>query len=575
MRNMESFGRVGRSITELSPRRGAWVVAALLAAAAVIWVAMLVVPGTTVAATHLGDLMTFVDAADRLARGQVPNRDFHSPLGPLAYWLLAQGYMWGGLGGMMLLATALFAALLLPLTIYACMTRLAWPIALGFGLYTLLLAIAPAAIGEVAPRPMFAMFYNRFGFGLLGLLFLFVLPRRAGLGSPSLDIAAMAACWLLLFYLKITYAAVGAGFLVALLWFRHIRREAVFALISAAAIVLVVELFWGGTGGYLSDIRSAAAATGTVRGGALGLLATTVNNIQGVYLFTAVVLLALVARVRYDYLLLCLFMGGAGILLDRHNAQGPGILTFIAGALVATLAPRREGDRSAPPSTLASLLLVGALVLPVAVGAAGNLAFHFLTAAQHRPSDLVGAAFPGLMVTQAPTSTTAQPSAAVLDASGHGCGPVDPARFHLQNQRGQETIGERQYLAVLRNGVELLQRDPRLAGKVFVPDLANPLNALAGRSAPTGVAAFNDAEITFSEAVHPDPKIMFRDVDIIMIPKYPHKYPTFDLMRRIYGGYVGANFDLVARSECWDAYRKKAAPAAWARPPFSPPRRTI
>ena len=556
---MEILGRIGRSMSELSPRRAAWLVAGLLAVAAIIWVAMLVLPGKTVAATHLGDLMTFVDAADRLARGQVPNRDFHSPLGPLAYWFLGQGYMWGGLGGMMLLATALFSVLLLPITIYTCVTRLPWPIALAFGLYTLLLAISPAAIGEVAPRPMFAMFYNRFSFALLGLLFLFVLPRRPGVGSAYLDIAAMAASWLLLFYLKITYAAVGAGFLVALIWFKHVRREAIGALLAAAIGVLVVELFWGGTGSYIRDIRSAAAATGTVRGGRLGILATAVNNIQGVYVFSAVILLALVARVRYDYLLLCLFMGGAGILLDRHNAQGPGILTFIAGALVATLAPRREPEGAAPRSLLASLLLVGALVLPIAVGAAGNLAFHFLSVVRQRPSDLVGPAFQGLMVTQPPTSTAAQPSAAVRDASAHGCGPVDPARFHLQNQRGQETIGERQYLAVLTNGVELLRRDPRLAGKVFVPDLANPLNALAGRSAPTGVAAFNDAEITFSEAVHPDPDIMFRDVDVIMIPKYPHKYPTFDLMRRIYGGYIGANFDLAARSECWDAYRKKAS----------------
>lgn len=561
---MERLWLGSQGLASLSPQRTRWLVAGALAAFAFIAVLMLVLPGKTVLATHLGDLLTFLDAAHRLAGGQVPNRDFHSPLGPLAYALLALGYVWSGFGGMMLLATALFAVLLLPLAIYSCLSRLPWPIALAFGLYIIVLSVAPAAIGEVAPRPMFAMFYNRFGYALLSLLFLFVLPRQQGLGSRWLDIAVMAASWLLLFYLKITYAAVGAAFLVALAWFPHVRREAIGALVAAAVGVLVVELFWGGTAGYIGDIRAAASATGTVRGGVVGLLATTVNNIQGAYLFGAVLLLALVNRIRYDYMLLCLFMGAAGILLDRHNAQGPGILTFIPGALVATLAPRREADGAVGRSMLGSILLVGALVLPIAVGAAGNLAFHFLTAVRQRPPEFAGPRFPNLMIAQAPTSTAAQPSAAVIDAGEHGCGPVNPARLNLDNRRGQETLGERQFLAAIRNGAELLEREPRLGGKVLVPDLANPFNALTGRTAPTGIAAFYDAEITFSEAVHQPAETMFRDVGILMIPKYPHKYPTFDLMRRIYGGYIAANFDLAARSECWDAYRKKpvAGPSA-------------
>lgn len=552
--------RLGRqNFAPLSPQRARWLVAGTLIVAAATFVLMLALPGRTVLASHLGDLLTFLDASDRLAGGQVPNRDFHSPLGPLAYALLALGYVWSGFGGMMLLTTALFAVLLLPLVIYTSLSRLPWGMALAFGIYILLLSIAPAAIGEVAPRPMFAMFYNRFGYALLSLLFLLVLPRSAAFGSRPLDMVAMATSWLLLFYLKITYAAVGGAFLLALTWFPHVRREAISAILIAAVVVAVVELFWAGTAGYLGDIQAAASATGTVRGGAVGLLATTVNNIQGVYLFGAVLLIGLVTRVRYDYLFLCLFMGAAGILLDRHNAQGPGILTFIPGALVATLAPRRDPQRSTGRSMLGSFLLTGALVLPVAVGAAGNLAFHFLTAVRQRPSDFAGSRFPDLMITQAPTSTSAQPSAAVADASDHGCGAIDPNRLNLDNRRGQEALGEKQFLAAIQDGVQLLEREPGLMGKVFVPDLANPFNALTGRAAPTGVAAFNDAEITFSEAVHPDPDAMFRDVDILMIPKYPHKYPTFDLMRRVYGRYFATNFELVARSQCWDGYRKRAA----------------
>jgi hypothetical protein len=553
------------SFAALPPHRARWLVAGALTTFAAVSVLLLLLPGKTVIASHLGDLLTFLDGADRLSKGQVPNRDFHSPLGPLAYSLLAIGYIWGGLGSMMLWATALFIVLLLPLTIYTCLTRLPWPLALAFGIYILILSTAPAAIGEIAPRPMFAMFYNRFSSALITLLFLFVLPRSGNFGSRPLDVACMALSWLLLFYLKITYAAVGGAFLLALAALPHVRREAIAAVLTAALVMVFVELFWSGTAGYLADIRAAASATGTVRGGPIGLLATTVNNIQGVYLFGAVLLLGLVRRVRYEYLLASLFMGAAGILLDRHNAQGPGILTFIPGALVATLGPRREADRPLSETMLGQILLIGALVLPIAVGAAGNLAFHFLTAVRQRPLDFAGARFPNLMITQAPTSTSAQPSAAVVDAAEHGCGPIDPSLLKLDDQSGQKTLGEKQFLATIENGVQLLERDPRLSGKVFVPDLANPFNALARRSAPLGVAAFYDAEITFSETVHPRPDIMFHDIDILMIPKYPHKYPTFDLMRRIYGRHIGTSFELVARSECWDAYRKRPAKESFSQ----------
>jgi hypothetical protein len=555
-------GRAGRYISALSPRRAAWLVAGALVAVAGVLILLLLLPGKTVVAQHTDDLLTFLDAADRLSRGQVPNRDFHAPLGPLTYSLLALGYSWQGFGGMMLSTTALFLLPLLPLTIYTTLSRLSWPLALAFGLYILLLSISPAYIGEVAPRPSFGMFYNRFGWGLLSLLFLFLLPRRSGFGSAALDSVAIAALLLLLFYLKITYAAVGGAFLLSLAWFAASRREAIGAALIALAGAVVVELFWSSTLRYLQDVAMAASAAGAVRGGPTGILATIVNNIQGVYLFAAVVLIALVRGVRYDYLLVCLFMGAAGILLDRHNAQGPGILTFIPGALVATLAPRRNADGPAGGATLSGILLVGAIVLPVVVGAAGNLAYHFLIATRQNPSDFAGSGFDNLMITQAPTSTSAQPSAAVVDPSEHGCGAIDPAVLNMDNRRGQQALGAKQSLAVFRNGADLLQRDPRLAGKVFNPDLANPFNALTGRLAPTGVEAFNDAEITFSATVHRPADIMFRDVDVLMIPKYPQKYPTFDLMRQIYGPYFAANYVLVARSECWDAYARKRPRAA-------------
>jgi MYXO-CTERM domain-containing protein len=557
----------GGYLNSVPDRRSGWLVAGILTFAAAAMVLLLLLPGKTVATQHLWDIMTFIDAADRVNHGQVPNRDFHSPLGPLAYQLLGMGAaLSGGFAGMMPASTALFVPLLLPLVIYASLSRMPWLLALLFGLYILILSISPLFIGQIQPGPSWGMFYNRWGWGLLSLLFLFVLPRRRPLGREVLDMAAMATIWLLLFYLKTTFAAIGAAFLVALIWFPHVRRAAPGAIAGAAIAVLIVELFWGGTLGYISDIQTAASATGAVRGGVLGLFATLVNNVQGAYLFAAVLLLALLGRVRYDYMLVCLFMGAAGILLDRHNAQGPGILTFIPGALIAILAPRRgESDTAAAPS-LASVLLAMAIAVPVVVMGAANVAFHFVTAEGAPSGNIAVAGLQGIIAPDAPTSTPNQPGA--LAAGGRAadvCGLVD-ALPNLQANKGEHPLSPTQILAFVADGAALLQRTPQLVGKAFVPDLGNPLNALAGRPAPRGAEAFNDAEITFSKAVHRPAEQLFADAEVLMIPKFAQKYATFDLMRQIYGAYWAANFELVARSPCWDGYRRIRRPAPAARP---------
>jgi hypothetical protein len=265
-------------------------------------------------------------------------------------------------------------------------------------------------------------------------------------------------------------------------------------------------------------------------------------------------------------MLVCLFMGAAGILLDRHNAQGPGILTFIPGALIAILAPRRgESDTAAAPS-LASVLLAMAIAVPVVVMGAANVAFHFVTAEGAPSGNIAVAGLQGIIAPDAPTSTPNQPGA--LAAGGRAadvCGLVD-ALPSLQANKGEHPLSPTQILAFVADGAALLQRTPQLVGKAFVPDLGNPLNALAGRPAPRGAEAFNDAEITFSKAVHRPAEQLFADADVLMIPKFAQKYATFDLMRQIYGAYWAANFELVARSPCWDGYRRIRRPAPAARP---------
>src|SRR3954462_2233474 len=65
-------------------------------------------PGQTVTTRMLEPLFTIFDGIHRLNWGQVPNRDFHSALGPLSFYLPALGYrLSGSYGAAMPLAMAL------------------------------------------------------------------------------------------------------------------------------------------------------------------------------------------------------------------------------------------------------------------------------------------------------------------------------------------------------------------------------------------------------------------------------------------------------------------------------------
>src|SRR5918994_6922835 len=85
-----------------------WVSGTLLGAAAVLGL-LLALPGQTVTTAYLNDLFIFLDGAHRIASGQVHNRDFHTALGPLVYYIPAAGlWLTGHLGGALPVGTALF-----------------------------------------------------------------------------------------------------------------------------------------------------------------------------------------------------------------------------------------------------------------------------------------------------------------------------------------------------------------------------------------------------------------------------------------------------------------------------------
>jgi hypothetical protein len=127
--------------------------AGIIFVAAAAFAMLLALPGQTITTAYVNDLFIFIDGAYRVASGQVPNRDFHTALGPLVYYVPALGYwLSGDLGGAMPVGMALLVAGFAPVTAHVLASRLRPAIALPFGILVLLIVAVPMNSTHCARR---------------------------------------------------------------------------------------------------------------------------------------------------------------------------------------------------------------------------------------------------------------------------------------------------------------------------------------------------------------------------------------------------------------------------------------
>src|SRR3569832_1134236 len=129
--------------------------------------------------------------------------------------------------------------------------------------------------------------------------------------------------------------------------------------------------------------------------------------------------------------------------------------------------------------------------------------------------------------------------------------------MHSHSLRRQQ-IGLTENKRSLEEATQTLRSEPNLAGRVFTLDMSNPLNALAGRTPPTGVDAWNHLRRTFSPDIYRAPEVQFANIDVVLWPNMPVELATFQALRKLYGPYIESHYELVKESTYWRAYRRKA-----------------
>lgn len=504
-----------------------WVSGTLLCAATVFGL-LLALPGQTITAAYLNDLFIFLDGAHRIAFGQVPNRDFHTALGPLSFYVPALGY-WisGSMGGAMPTAmAAVTIALALPM-IHILGSRLRPVVAIAYGLFLLLIVAVPTNLGESIASLSFAMFYNRIGWAALStLLVMYLEPEKPHARQHLLDALCAAVLTLTMLYTKATYGLVAIAFLGFMLFDARQRRWVLWALGLLVLSALLVEAVWQSSIAHLEDLALAGRVSGT-----RGIVDLTLAFLRHLADYVILAIFAVLVLWRTRSLRDLLFFGicaGPGLMIQNQNSQPWGIITLFAGAAVATeilLRHRQfsglQGNRILARG--APLLLI-AFLLPTGLHCFMALGLHSIVAVA-RAGDPFG--LPRF-------------------------GELRLTTLWVPGDRSFMT----EYLMSIQDGARLLSELPVKPENVSVLDFTNPFSAGLGLPPSRGDYAWLHWGRNIDDAHHLPPEHLLGDVDVLMVPKAGiNGIPLL----KLYGAYIREAFDPIRHTDGWTLYKRRKA----------------
>ncbi len=519
-------------------------VAALVIAVAAICALLLALPGQTVTTRYLNDLFIFLDGVHRVSEGQVPNRDFHTALGPLVYYVPALGYWSSGhLGAAMPVGMALLVLMMALVAAHIVSSRLRPAIALPLSIFLILIAAVPINLGESINGLSFGMFYNRIGWTALGfLLILYLRPIHRRPFQSVLDAFCAAALTLLMLYMKLSYGLVGLGFLILMLLDWQQRRWALAAFGLVLAGGLLIETVWDATEAHINDLLLAGGVSGSFKS-LDELVSVFLRNLADYTLFALFAAFALWRTRSIRDFLFYGFCAGSGFMLIMQNFQTGGIVTLPAGAAVAAELLARtipaSTDRKAPALAMGTQFLMLAFVLPSSIHHAATLGLHAALASTNQGQAVPLPKFDRVRLVQLWTEDNYPVFSRYLESLGDGA-------------RALSALGEE-------------------AGRVHVLDFVGPFSAGLGLAPPKGDSTWHHWGRTINEHHHLPPETLFQDVRVVMQPKWPVEFTTAEGLRQIYSGYLSDHYDLEEETKDWKVYVLREPAETVSRSPEDDP----
>jgi hypothetical protein len=507
--------------------------------------------------TGAWDAILLLNGAWRICSGQIPHSDYHTPIGPLPYLLVAAGMKIASPSMTAIpIGTVLLTCFLLPLAWRISASRLPPLFAFLYVLFSGFLLVAPRPLGLGIRQTSYEMIYNREADVLISLFFIILfLPRLKDTeDKPVSDGLFIGFLLALVLYCKITYFIVAIASLalgVILRWRSWTWCLAVgtaFLSVCAAAYLLFDIGLWS----YFHDVTTAG------RSQSMAMRITYLKHGLKINLPWLCLIVACLGLWTYfdrtsgktwqslvGLWVTALWIMGVSMGIDAGNTSGiPDDPLFFIGALIAFEQFRRRhreqmqlANRKVRLVYIASYLII----LP-----------HFCCR---------------LLYLDATSFSYAM-------AWDYFKRPVfeDSRRLHagplhdLCVPDGSWLINPYWYAsdfpAKMNDGLDLLHKHLSGNDRVTTFGYTDPFSFAFGLKPSRDAFQYWDEYSDFDIHNHPTPEEFLGSATLVMIPICDPRYQsaasrTLDVMMKLYQNYLQENFELLDTSQDWSLYRRR------------------
>ncbi len=509
------------------------------------------------------DTDIYLDAAQRIQLGQIPNIDFFTSIGSLGFYLTAWIRAVFPQAQPALLANWAIVPISLPILVLIVRDvdlrsrRLALALLIPF----LFFASLPINLHSLYPSPGFDGFgyYNRH----VALLLYLLLAALLFVESRVLLTTLVAVLMMALFLVKVTGPVSGAALVgYAVLAGRMRLRDAVIAASVVIACLFLIELTTGMVYAYVEDIMNLAMLNSASFLRRFLTLGSVKFNVIAPCL-TLIGVLAIAAwRDRLSPATLLSsplgWLSASLFALVLGETQNSGSLEFIGLWPVLILILKDYYPRADDRLRTWVLVLVMAVSLPSAIIFLERGARALVSAPRYQALDVPDLGPLGRVSLKPELAARAiaqierypKYTEAYQDLARRGLLPSATLFSEIDHQAT--------WLLEVQQGVSAIKRweasNQRQLNGFFALDFVNPFNHLLERAAPLHVALGIDTDRT-------NPKVTremleaLRDIDAIMRPKCPFELKRAAIWAQFSQALEGRQ--LIALSPCWDMYLKK------------------
>jgi hypothetical protein len=519
----------------------------------------LVCPHSVYIRVYPQDVFGFLDGIHRIVSGQVPNRDFSTPIGALVYALPA---LFVRLGANPLLSLAYAQGALLALNFLILVnllkTRIPGILGLLFAVWTTMLLAARMNLGQAVQLVTFAENYNRCSTVFLSEILIFLIPSQTSERlRAAYDVICLSGLSLALFYTKMTYFAVAVASLALL---SLTSRQNLIVVIKATIIFLVIvgaiELKYRLLGGYFGALMMASHVSGAVRGNFFSISNLILGNVPelAVCAIAPLVVLYVEHKLTLKEVIIFVFVVVASILLINQNAQ-TSVLAVPFTLLFVTLniLQQRTDIGSQQLTSVGFLYLaIGVMFAWYTYPLALNTVISFTRSISR--TQPMGAE----PVTSRFLIDWKQEDPRLLRDLIKGDGsPFDifaRARASATNIIGMR-LSAAEYAISIDDGVRGVRAYCGIDPGILTMDTVNPFPAILSL-APAGEVLFFTGERMIPAHDYPSAEFIFRNASCLMDPKMPLNYSDRELFFTLYGPFIRRQFVIAGETDYWTIYTR-------------------